>query len=65
VVAVHASKGWAAARAATRAARFESKTDETTDIVHVFSTKTSELESALASYLEHRREYAPSLAQTT
>jgi hypothetical protein len=53
VVAVGAPKGYRALLEPVPAAvRFASKADKTTDIVHVFGTKKSELASALASYRE-------------
>ena len=51
VVAIDAPKGYRALLEPLPAAvRFSSKVDRTTDIVHVFSTKKTQLERALASY---------------
>ena len=51
VVAVGAPKGYRELLEPLAASvRFFSKVDRTTDVVHVFSTKKSELSSALAAY---------------
>jgi hypothetical protein len=51
VVAVGAPKGYRELLEPLPASvRFFSKVDRTTDVVHVFSTKNSELSSALAAY---------------
>ncbi len=58
VVTVDAPKGYRRLLQPLPAAvRFSSKIDETTDVVHVFSTKKAPLARALASY---RRRLSPS-----